>query len=106
VRAGGRRPASHPLDGIAALAGAGVRVAFAQPPRQLKGFAKLRLDPGAAADVTLRLDPGDLAADDEAAGSWVVHPGRYELLAGRSPRDLRGSAGFEVEAARGRPVVP
>jgi beta-glucosidase len=77
-----------------------------QPPRQLKGFAKVRLDPGATADVTLRLGPGDLAAYDEASGSWVVHPGRYELLVGRSSRDIRGSAGFEVDASRGRPVVP
>jgi beta-glucosidase len=80
--------------------------AASQPPRQLKGFAKVRLDPGATADVTLRLDPGELAAYDEATGAWVVHPGRYELLVGRSSRDLRGSAGIEVEASRGRPVVP
>jgi beta-glucosidase len=80
--------------------------AAGQPPRQLKGFAKVRLDHGATTDVALRLDPGDLAAYDEATGTWVVHPGRYELLVGRSSRDLRGSAGIEVEASRGRPVVP
>jgi beta-glucosidase len=80
--------------------------AAAQPPRQLKGFAKVRLDPGATADVTLRMDPGDLAAYDEAMGTWVVHPGRYELLVGRSSRDIRVRAGFEVGASRGRPVVP
>ena len=80
--------------------------AAGQPPRQLKGFAKVRLDPGATADVTLRLDTADLAAYDEASGTWVVQPGRYELLVGRSSRDITGSAGLEVEASRGRPVVP
>ena len=80
--------------------------AAGQPPRQLKGFAKLRLDPGATGAVTLRLDPGDLAAYDEPSGTWVVHPGRYEVLVGRSSRDIRGSATFEVEASRGRPEVP
>jgi beta-glucosidase len=69
-----------------------------QPPRQLKGFAKLRLDPGATGEVSLRLGPDDLAAFDEASGRWVVHPGRYEVMVGRSSRDLRGRAGFEVGA--------
>jgi beta-glucosidase len=76
-----------------------------QPPRQLKGFAKVQLDPGAAAEVSLRLDRDELAALDEASGKWVVHPGRYEVLVGRSSRDVRGRAGFEVGASRGRPVV-
>jgi len=97
----GPRPGSEVVQlYLAAPAAAG------QPPRQLKGFAKVRLDPGASEAVTLGLDPGDLAAYDEASGTWVVHPGRYELLVGRSSRDIRGSAGFEVEAARRRPVVP
>jgi beta-glucosidase len=55
-----------------------------QPPRRLKGFAKVQLDPGATTEVCLRLDRHDLAAFDEA--TWVVHPG-----------NLRGP---------GRPVVP
>ena len=85
-----------------------MRVAFAagQPPRQLKGLAKVRLVPGATEAVALRLDPGDLAAYDEASGSRVVHPGRYELLVGRSSRDVRGRVGIAVEASRGRPEVP
>jgi beta-glucosidase len=67
-----------------------------QPPRQLKGFAKLHLDPGATGEMSLRLERDDLATFDEASGEWVVHPGRYEVLVGRSSRDLRGRAGFEV----------
>jgi beta-glucosidase len=67
-----------------------------QPPRQLKGFAKLHLDPGATSQVSLRLDRDDLAAFDEASAAWVVHPGRYEVLVGRSSRDLRGRAGFTL----------
>jgi beta-glucosidase len=77
-----------------------------QPPRQLKGFAKLQLAPGATQEVSLELDRDELAAFDEASGEWVVHPGRYEVLVGRSSRDIRGRAEFEVAASRGRPVVP
>ena len=67
-----------------------------QPPRQLKSFGRLHLDPGATGEVSLRLERDDLAAFDEASGEWVVHPGRYEVQVGRSSRDLRGRAGFEV----------
>jgi beta-glucosidase len=77
-----------------------------QPPRQLKGFAKHQLAPGATQEVSLELDPDELAAFDEASGEWVVHPGRYQVLVGRSSRDIRGRAEFEVAASRGRPVVP
>ena len=40
-----------------------------------------------------RLDRDDLAAFDEASGHRVVHLGRYEVLVGRSSRDLRGRPG-------------
>jgi beta-glucosidase len=77
-----------------------------QPPRQLKGFAKVHLAPGATEEVSLELDRDELAAFDEASGEWVVHPGRYEVLVGRSSRDIRGRAELEVAPSRGRPVVP
>jgi beta-glucosidase len=75
-----------------------------QPPRHLKGFAKVRLDPGASNEVSLRLDRDDLATFDEASGAWVVHQGRYEVLVGRSSRHIRGRVGFEVGART--PVGP
>jgi beta-glucosidase len=69
-----------------------------QPPKQLKAFAKIHLDPGETSEVSLRLDRDDLAVFDEASGAWVIHQGRYEVLVGRSSRDIRGRAGFEVGA--------
>jgi beta-glucosidase len=69
-----------------------------QPPRQLKGFAKIHLGSGATSEVSLRLDRDDLAAFDEALGEWIVHPGRYEVLVGRSSREIRGRGGFVVSA--------
>jgi beta-glucosidase len=76
----------------------GAPPAAQQPPRQLKGFAKVHLDPGATTKVSLELDRDELAAFDEASGTWVVHQGRYEVLVGRSSWDIRGRAGFEVGA--------
>jgi beta-glucosidase len=69
-----------------------------QPPKQLKGFAKVHLEPGATTEVSLRLGRDELAAYDEASGTWIVHQGRYEVLVGRSSRDIRGHAKFEVGA--------
>jgi hypothetical protein len=51
-----------------------------------------------APPLRYRLERDDLAAFDEASGAWVVHQGRYEVLVGRSSRDIRGRAGFEVGA--------
>jgi beta-glucosidase len=76
-----------------------------QPPRQLKGFAKVRLEPGATSEVELRLNRDDLAAFDEATGEWVVHPGRYEVLVGRSSRDLRGHSHFNLRSLSWREAV-
>jgi beta-glucosidase len=69
-----------------------------QPPKRLKGFAKVHLGPRATMEVSLELVRDDLAAFDEASGEWVVHQGRYEVLVGRSAGDIRCRAGFEVGA--------
>jgi hypothetical protein len=69
-----------------------------QPPKQFKGFAKVHLEPGATTEVCLRMDRDELAAFDEASGTWIVHEGRYKVLVGWSSRDIRGRAGFEVGA--------
>jgi len=94
-----------PVTNAGGLAGAEVvqlyvaaPAAAQQPPKQLKGFAKVRLEPGATTDVSVRLDRDDLAVFDEASRTWIVHAGRYEVLVGRSSRDIRGHAEFEVGA--------
>jgi beta-glucosidase len=74
--------------------------AAAAPPRQLRGFAKVRLAPGATTTVTFRLIADDLAAFDEAAGQWVVHDGRYDLLVGRSSQDVRGRVAVQLRDGR------
>ena len=64
-----------------------------QPPRQLKGFRKLRLKPGQAKRVVFRTDARSFSYWDVASGGWKIAPGCYRLSVGRSSRDLplRGS---------------
>ncbi|HEY3262793.1 MAG TPA: glycoside hydrolase family 3 C-terminal domain-containing protein [Pseudonocardiaceae bacterium] len=72
--------------------------AAGEPPRQLRGFAKLRLAAGATTTVTFPLTIDDLAAFHEVSGRWTVHEGQYDVVVGRSSRDVRGTATLEVSA--------
>jgi beta-glucosidase len=54
--------------------------------RELKAFARVRLEPGAGAQVVLEVPVAELAYYDEERG-WVVEPGRYLLLAGHHAED-------------------
>ena len=66
-----------------------VEATVPRPPRELKGFAKVWLEPGESRTVALRLGWRDLAFFDEAAGAWTVEPGVFQVLVGASSRDLR-----------------
>jgi beta-glucosidase len=59
-----------------------------EPPRQLKGFEKIRLDPGASKRVTITLPPRAFARWSTKKGRWVIKPGRYRIFAGPDSRTL------------------
>ncbi len=58
------------------------------PPNQLKGFAKVTLDPGKSRRVKLKLDPSSFAHWSTTENTWVVEPGTYALRVGTSSRNL------------------
>jgi beta-glucosidase len=66
-----------------------VEASLARPPRELRGFAKVRLAPGERRVVRLELGWRDLAFFDEAAGAWRAEPGAFHALVGSSSRDIR-----------------
>ncbi|GGL77261.1 beta-glucosidase [Wenxinia marina] len=59
-----------------------------RPVRELKGFAKVRLDAGASAAVEIALPPRAFAFYDVTTGAWMVEEGRFTLEAGLSATDL------------------
>ena len=67
-----------------------------RPPRELKGFAVVRLAPGKAIELVLNLDDRDLAYWDPARHSWRIEPGRFEIQVGHSSRDIRLRQSFEL----------
>jgi len=58
-----------------------------RPVRELKGFARVALEPGETKTVSLRLSAEDLAYYDTAKGAWVVEEIRYSVFVGSSSRE-------------------
>ncbi|KAL2132044.1 hypothetical protein VTI74DRAFT_4273 [Chaetomium olivicolor] len=66
------------------------------PPRQLRGFAKLRLEPGASGTATFKLRRRDLSYWDVGQQQWVVPQGAFTVVIGASSRDPRLTGSIEV----------
>jgi len=73
-----------------------LRPKLMRPDKELKGFAKVALEPGESKAVTIELGPRSFAYYDPGAKGWRVDAGRYELLVGASSRDIRQSASFAL----------
>ena len=76
--------------------------AVPRPPKELKGFAKIDLEPGETQRVTISLDRRSFAYYDTDAGEWTVAPGDFEVLVGGSSAEilLRGEVRFTQQDAR------
>ncbi|MBE3574010.1 MAG: glycoside hydrolase family 3 C-terminal domain-containing protein [Firmicutes bacterium] len=70
-----------------------------RPPKELKAFAKVALQPGESKTVEFVLDFRAFAFYDPGRSRWVVEPGEFELLVGSSSRDIRARATIHLEAA-------
>jgi beta-glucosidase len=57
--------------------------------RELKGFAKVMLQPGESQIVSIPLQMRDFAWCDVDARGWRVDPGNYEIAVGNSSRNLK-----------------
>jgi beta-glucosidase len=81
--------------------------AAGEPPRQLKGFQKVTLQPGQSATVRFTLTGHDLSYWDDAANGWVLPDGHYQVYVGDSSAlanlPLRG--GFTVTRTLGARYV-
>lgn len=77
-----------------------------RPEQELKGFAKVYLEPGETRVVELELGPRAFAyydAGSGGSGAWRVEAGAFELRVGASSRDVRLRAALRVE---GEAVAP
>jgi beta-glucosidase len=57
-----------------------------RPVKELKGFKKVRLEPGKKTAVALDITPASLSFYDVNM-KYVVEPGDFEIMVGNSSRD-------------------
>jgi len=60
-----------------------------RPPKELKAFERVELEPGEQTRVTFTVSERDLAYWDPDRGAWTVEAGEHGLLLGASSRDVR-----------------
>ena len=65
-----------------------VQSEVARPVRELKGFAKVRLEAGETQRVELTLDQRAFSFWSVRWGRWAVEAGDFEIAVGTSSRDL------------------
>ncbi|TLD15234.1 hypothetical protein PspLS_10634 [Pyricularia sp. CBS 133598] len=68
----------------------------ATPPRQLRGFNKLKLAPGASGTATFNIRRRDLSYWHVGQQNWVVPAGAFGVDVGASSRDLRLKGSINV----------
>ena len=82
-----------------------------RPAKELKGFAKVFLQPGEKQKVSVRLNQNAFAYYDVDTRSWLAAEGGYKILVGGSSRDLPLTGDFQLSQTiyqpdRVAPVAP
>ncbi len=67
-----------------------------RPARELKGFAKVQLQPGEKKEVSFAVDQNAFRYFDPASHQFKTDAGRYEIEVGASSRDLRLTQTFQL----------
>lgn len=69
-----------------------------RPLKELKGFAKVELQPGETKTVTIALDFRAFAFYHPGFGQWITEDGEFDLLIGASSTDIRCTVTVELES--------
>lgn len=93
---GGVITVSVPVSNTGSLAGAEVVQVYVtdcesslpRPVKELKGFSKVFVEPGATATARVNLGPDAFAYYNDTTRQWTVEPGDFELLIGTSATDI------------------
>jgi beta-glucosidase len=72
-----------------------------RPPKELKAFSKVLLEPGEEKEVALTLDQRALSFYSVDQHEWVVEAGAFKVLVGSSSRDIHLEARFSYQPDEG-----
>lgn len=68
-----------------------------RPYKELKGFAKVCLQPGESRDVALTIGRDALSFYDEATKQWKAEPGSFTVLVGNASDNLKLKKSFTLK---------
>lgn len=102
--AAGRAVATFTVTNTGTRAGAAVPQVYVgarasrveRAPKELRGFAKVALAPGASQQVRIELDPRAFSYWDVKTHAWVREAGTYDVLVGASSADIAQRASVDV----------
>jgi beta-glucosidase len=113
LTAGGAATVSATVTNTGSRAGADVAqlyvtdpAASGEPPRQLEGFSRVSLQPGASATVHFPLTQRNLQYWNSASNAWATSTGSYGIAVGDSDASLPLTGTLAVTSAQlGQPVT-
>jgi beta-glucosidase len=76
-----------------------------RPSKELKGFAKVELQPGETKTVSVPLDFRAFAFYDPAYHQWITEDGEFDILIGASSADIRGTVTVALQSTLQLPCI-
>lgn len=74
-----------------------LKSSLVRPIKELKGFAKVALQPGETKFVTITIGKDALCYYDDRAGRWTAEPGDFEALVGNASDNITSKVKFTLK---------
>jgi len=81
------------------------KASLIRPPKELKGFAKVELQPGETKTVTVHLDFRAFAFYHPSYQQWITEDGEFDILIGASAADIRFSKTVSLQSTLELPCI-
>ena len=76
-----------------------------RPPKELKGFAKVELQPGETKTVSVPLNTRAFAFYHPGHSQWITEDGQFDILVGASSADIRQRATVTLQSTSNLPSL-